>query len=428
MHLRNLFKKSKKRHFSLTTKILIGMALGLAVGFIIRAAPQSTFINIYIVNGLFDIVGKIFIELLKMLIVPVVFVALICGTSGLGDCKQLGKLGTKTLLLFIIGNVIAVSIALTLATLFHVGSNSRLTISNNFHIATPQSLKTLLLNIVPTNPINAMANGNLLQIITFAILIGIAISMTGRAGKHIADFFNDLNKVLMKLIDIVMRFAPYGVFCLLGAAFAKIGLNFFNSLLAYFLTILIALIIQLFGVYSLALTCLARLNPITFFKKMYTTMLFAFSSSSSNATIGINLDTTENKLGVNSSITSFIIPLGANINLNGTGIMQGVAAVFIAHVYHVALTLPIYGMIIIMTTITAMSTAGVPSAGILTLAMVLQQAGLPLEGIGLVIGIDRIVDMLRTIINITGDTVTACIVGKSEKKLDLKIYKNENDF
>lgn len=417
-------RSQSKKKLSLASKILISMLLGLLVGFLIKQLPTSIFVNQYIVNGAFDITGKIFIRLLEMLVVPIVFVSLVCGTCSLGGGKKLGRLGVKVIGLFLVTTVIAISIALLLAVIFNVGGNTILPHSTtHFTVGHPQlSIKQMLLTLVPNNPAAAMAGGNLLQIIVFAILIGAAISISGKAGKHIAEIFNNLNTILMKLIDIVMWTAPYGVFCLIVVAFTNFGIDLIKDLSVYIAVIGLALAIQLFGIYSLLLFFLARLNPLIFFRKMYSVMVFAFGTSSSNATIPLNLEVTENKLGVSLPIASFTIPLGATINMDGTAIMQGVAAVFIAHIYHISLSFAAYIGIVITATLASIGTAGVPSVGMITLAMVLRQAGLPISGIGLIIGIDRIIDMARTVINISGDTVTACVVAKSEKELNEKVY------
>ena len=419
-----LKRSRQKRKLSLASKILIGMLLGLFVGFIIKKLPPSVFVDQYVVNGAFDIIGKIFIRLLEMLVVPIVFVSLVCGTCSLGGGKKLGRLGVKVIGLFLITTIIAISIALIMATIFHVGGGIILPHSlAKFTMAHQLTLKQMLLTLVPNNPVAAMAHGNLLQIIVFAILVGIAISLSGKHGKPITEIFCHFNAVLMKLIEIVMQTAPYGVFCLIVVAFANLGMGLIKDLSIYIAVIGITLAIQLFGVYSLLLYFLARLNPLTFFRKMYSVMVFAFGTSSSNATIPINLEVTENKLGVPLPIASFAIPLGATINMDGTAIMQGVAAVFIAHIYHISLSLMTYVMIVITATLASIGTAGVHSVGIITLAMVLRQAGLPISGIGLIFGVDRIIDMARTVINASGDAVTACIVAKSEKELDRKVYE-----
>lgn len=419
-----LFNHSKKS-LSLASKILIGMLAGFIVGFLFQFIPPSHFVNIYIINGLFEVVGKIFITLLEMLVVPIVFVSLVCGVCHLGGGEKFGRLSVKVLAFFIITTMIAVTIGVLCATISHVGENVHLTLNSHFIAPKAMTIKDMILNLIPSNLVEAMAQGNLLQIIIFALLLGIAISMAGAAGKRIGELFSLFNAVLMKLIELVMRFAPYGVFCLIAVAFANIGLGLIEELLLYCLIVMLALAIQLFVTYGLSLSLIAKLNPIIFFRKMASVMLFAFSTSSSNATIPFNLEVTEEKLGVDNSIAAFTIPLGATMHMDGTAIMQGVASVFIAHIYHVGLTMASYITIVLMATLASISTGGVPGVGILSLAMVLQQAGLPLEGIGLLIGVDRLIDMLRTIVNIAGDSVTACIVAKSEKTLNIEIYNKK---
>ncbi len=417
----SLFKRPKKP-MSLATKILIGMLAGFFAGFIFQLIPSTHFINVYIVNDILSVTGKIFITLLEMLVVPIVFVSLVCGTCSLGGGDKLGRLSVKVIVLFLITTAVAVSIGILCAVLSHVGANSHMALHTHIAIPKPMTIEQMILNMVPSNPVQAMAQGNLLQIIIFALLLGVAISLSGSAGKRIAELFGQLNIVLMKLIEIVMWFAPYGVFCLIAVAFAHIGFSLIEELLFYCLIVILALAIQQFVTYGLFLSLIAKLNPFIFFRKMASVMLFSFSTSSSNATIPFNLETTEEKLGVDNSIAAFTIPLGATINMDGTAIMQGVASVFIAHIYHIALSTGVYFAIIATATLASIGTAGVPGVGIITLAMVLQQAGLPIEGIGLLIGIDRLMDMLRTVVNVSGDAMTACVVGKSEKKLDMKIY------
>jgi len=411
-----------KKPLSLASKIMIGMLTGLIVGLLIKFLPQSSFVNTYIVDGLFEVGGKLFIAIMKMLVVPIVFVSLVCGTCSIGSAEKLGRLGLKTLLLFILTTVIAISIGLFFANLFNVGCESHLILRHGFHVTPPLSLKETFINLIPSNPISAMAEGNLLQIIIFAIFIGVAISMAGKSGKMISQAFEAFNVVLMKLINIIMLFAPYGVFFLIAKVFAQIGISLIGDLLLYMLTAILVLAIQLFGTYSACIIGLGKLNPIPFFKKMYPAMLFAFGTSSSNASIPLVLETSQKKLGVDKSIGSFIVPLGATINMDGTAIMQGIAAVFIAHIYHITLGPSTYLTIIITATLASIGTAGVPGVGIITLAMVLQQAGLPLDGIGLIIGVDRLIDMLRTVINVSGDVMTSIVVGKSEKAFDRTIY------
>lgn len=411
------------KKMSLSTKIMIGMALGLLVGVLIKALPSSPWVSHYLVNGLFDVVGKIFINLLEMIVVPIVFVSLVCGTAGMGDGEKLGKIGIKVFSIFVLTTAIAASLGLFFAHFFHVGSQMHVNFSSNYTVAASPGFKQMLIDLVPSNPFQALSSGNLLQVIVFAILIGAAMSFSGEAGKKLLQIFEVANQVLMNLIMIIMRLAPIAVFCLIAEVFATLGIDILRDLLMYMLTILFVLLLQLFGVYGFILSFFARLNPISFFKKMYSVMLFAFSTSSSNASIPISLKTAIDQLGVEPTVATFAITLGATINKNGTAIMQAVATVFIAEVYHVTLSLTTYGVILVTIILSTLSTAGVPSVGIITLAMVLQAANLPIQGVGLIIGIDRIIDMCRTVVNVTGSVMTACVVSKSEKTLNKNVYQ-----
>lgn len=405
-----------------TLQIIIGIIAGIIVGLILKWLPLSEFARQIIVDDILKTGGDLFIRLLKMLVAPIVLVSLICGSSSLGDFRKLGRVGGKTLLLYLLTTAIAITLAIACASLFQIGKGINLSLAQTSVPQMKMSLKEVFLNIIPSNPFQALTQGNMLQIIVFALLFGIAISVSGDYGKKVASFFVSVNEVLMKLIIMIMKTAPYGVFFLLSSLFAQIGFRLIGYLIGYFLVVLLVLMLQLFGVYTFFLQFIGRLNPITFFRKMYSTMLFAFSVSSSNASIPVVLRTVEYRLGVDNSIASFIVPLGSTINMDGTAIMQGVATVFIAHAYHVSIGLAGYLTVVLLATLASIGTAGVPSVGLITLAMVLQQVGLPVEGIALIIGIDRLLDMVRTAVNISGDSMIACLVGKSEKAFDSETY------
>ncbi len=408
-------------HF--TIKILIAMLLGLVVGLAIRWLPFSEGARHVLVNDVLQTGGQIFINLIKMLVVPIVFVSLVCGSSSLGSMRKFARIGTKTIALYLLTTAIAITLALLIANLFHIGQGMNLTAPAAAMKAQSVSVKNIIINIFPSNPIKAMSEGYMLQIIVFAILFGVALAVSGEVGKRVSAVFQDFNDVLMKLIVMIMKIAPYGVFFLLAALFARIGIKLVGHLLGYFWVVLLVLFIQWIGTYSLMLRLIGRLNPIDFFRKMKTAMLFAFSVSSSNASIPIVLRTVETRLGVKNSIAAFIIPLGSTINMDGTSIMQGVATVFIAHAYNIHLGIIGYITVLLMATLASIGTAGVPSVGLITLAMVLEQVGLPMQGIALIIGIDRLLDMVRTAVNISGDAMIACLVGKSEQALDETIYR-----
>jgi Na+/H+-dicarboxylate symporter len=371
-------------------------------------------------------VGSIFIASLKMLVVPLVFVSLVCGTSSLSNPSKLGRLGGKSILLYVVTTAIAISLAVSFALLVAPGQGLNLTTESSFVAKEAPSLGQVIINMMPTNPINAMAEGNMLQIIVFAVLFGIAMTMTAEAGKRLVSVFEDFNTVIMKLVTILMNLAPYGVFALMAKLAATIGLETFSGLLKYFFLVLFVLFIHAFITYPIILKLLSGLNPVMLIRKMRDAALFAFSTASSSATLPVTMETAIKKLGVKRSVASFTVPLGSTINMDGTAIMQGVATVFIAQVYAVDLSLGDYMMVILTATLASIGTAGVPGVGLIMLAMVLQQVNLPVEGIALIIGVDRLLDMTRTAVNVTGDCMVACIVGKSENELDLAVFNDPN--
>lgn len=422
--------KQRKPH-GLTVKILIAMTLGIVFGMIMNAlTPTEELSSPYLLpqhvadfftNDLLGTMGDMFMRLLVMLVVPVVFVSLVAGSSSIA-IKKLGRVGLKTFLLYIATTAFAITLALFLASLLGVGQGVNAHTAVKFAPPPAPAFKTVLLNMFPKNPFQALTEGNMLQVIIFALLFGTSLKVSGKAGDHIAKLFRDLNHVVMKMILMIMWLAPYGVFFLVSALFAKMGFGLIQDLLFYFVSMLAILMIHMVVTYSTLLVLLARLNPLTFFKKMYPAQLFAFSVSSSNASIPIVLETVEEKLGVKNAVAAFIIPLGATINMDGTAIMQGVATVFIANAYGLHIGLVGYLTVIGMSTLASIGTAGVPSVGLITLAMVLKQVGLPVEGVAMIIGVDRLLDMMRTAVNVSGDAVVSVIVAKSENSLDQAVY------
>lgn len=413
---------------SLTIKIMIALVLGTITGLLIKNLPINPMIQNFIIDNILQIGGGLFIDLMKMLVIPVVFVSLVYGCSSLGNVSKLGSIGFKTFILYIITTILALTFALTIAAVLQVGKGIHIAVPGQFNPGAAPPIRDVIRDLVPNNPIKSMASGNMLQIIVFSLFLGSAILISGTYGKKVREIFFNFNEVLMRLVTLVMKFSPYGIFCLLALVFAKQGFDVLRELLQYFLIVLLVLAVQLSVTYQFLLKFIAHLNPITFFRKMSSAMLFAFSVSSSNASIPIVLETLEDKLGVDNSVASFIVPLGATINMDGTAIMQGVATVFIANAYHIDIGLSGYITVVLMATLASIGTAGVPSVGLITLGMVLQQVGLPLEGIALIIGVDRLLDMARTAVNVTGDAVVACVVAKNENLLDKAIYQsNPND-
>jgi Na+/H+-dicarboxylate symporter len=429
---------------TLTNRILLGMVLGLVVGVAFNllaggagnqlpANSLGHWVQVHVFDGLFDIVGQIFIASLKMLVVPLVFVSLVSGAAALGGQSRMGPLATKTLGLYLCCTSFAVALSISCAVLIQPGAAVDIPTSTQFTAPEIPSIKETLIDIVPSNPLQSMVEANMLQIIIFSILFGLAISRTGgESAANMVVFFNNLNDVILRMVMMLMQLAPYGVFCLLAKLFASLGMGVILDLAKYFFTVVFVLFLHGIGVYGLLIKVLSGLNPVIFFKKMQKVMLFAFSTASSNATIPITLRTVEHDLGVDNKVASFSIPLGATVNMDGTAIMQGVATVFIAQAYNIDIGIAGYLMVILTATLASIGTAGVPGVGLVTLTMVLQSVGLPVEGIALIIGVDRLLDMIRTGVNVAGDAVIAVIVAKSEKMLDSERYHDmslnaEND-
>lgn len=418
----------------LTQRILLAMTLAIVLGSATQQFLLWTEIPSWLAvtlkeglaGGIFYVGGQIFVASLKVLVVPLVFVSLVCGTCQLQGQSSLGWLSLKTIALYLLTTAIAISIAIIAAELLQPGMGIAMTTSADFVAPTPQPISQVFINIFPDNPVKAMADGNMLQVIVFAILIGLAISRSGQNGDRLAQQFNDWNEIMMTLVTLLMKLAPYGVFCLLFSLFAKQGIGVIGDLALYMGTVLLVLAIHTFCVYPALLKVLTGLPPFIFLRKMRSTQVFAFSTASSSATIPVTLRTVEQRLGVNNRIASFTVPLGATINMDGTAIMQGVATVFIAQAFGLELGLTDYLLVVATATLASVGTAGVPGVGLVTLAMVLQQVGLPVEGIALIIGVDRLLDMVRTAVNVTGDASVSCIVAKSENAINTHVFNDRH--
>jgi len=407
---------------NLTVRILIGMAAGVLVGLAVQGfTSDDHWIQTVLIQDVFDAGGKVFIASLRLMVVPLVLVSLVCGSSSLADGASMGRLGGKSIGLYLFTTAVAISLALGLALFISPGEGGSASQAVEYTPRPSPGLKETFLNIFPTNPVQAMADGNMLQIIVFALLLGTALGRSGDAGQRIRSFFEDLNGVLMRLIVMLISLAPFGVFFLMAKLFSEVGWRDIIELGKYFATVILALIIHASVVYPALLLWLAKTNPLKFYRKMREPMLFAFSTSSSGATLPVTLRTVEKKLGVDNSIASFSVPLGATINMDGTAIMQGVATVFIAQYFHVDLVFTDYLMVILTATMASVGTAAVPGVGLIMLTMVLTQVGLPVEGIALIIGVDRLLDMTRTAVNVAGDAMVATTVAHSEKKLDRSV-------
>jgi len=416
-----------EKKMTLTTKVLIGMGLGIAVGLFINLLGlngEGSFINEYVVNGFFHIMGKMFVTALKMLVVPLVFFSLITGVLGIGDINALGKVGAKSFVLYMLTTAIAIAVGIGLAATIGIGEGVKMSTDVAFTAKEAPALSSVLIDIIPSNVINAMALGKMLQIIFFSILVGISILMVGKKAEPIVELIEIGNEIMMKMVNIVMAVAPYAVFALLAKAIANLGLGLLADLAGYVLVLIAALMIHLFVTLMSILKIFSGMSPSIFLKKMRETQIFAFSTSSSNATIPVTLRAVTERLGVNNSVASFTVPFGATINMDGTAIMQGVATVFIANAYGVELGITGYLTVILMSVLASIGTAGVPGVGLIMLSMVFTQVGLPVEGIGLILGVDRLLDMIRTAVNVSGDAAVSVIVAKSEGKLDESIFND----
>ncbi|MDE0491161.1 dicarboxylate/amino acid:cation symporter [Psychrobacter sp. A3] len=415
------------KNMGLTGKIIVAMVLGIILGLFINYSglnAEGGFVSTYITNGFLAIIGKLFVNSLKMLVVPLVLISLICGVCGIGDIRLLGRIGTKTFLIYMMTTALAIATAIGLGFLFGIGKGMEVETEAAFEAKSAPPLLDVFANIVPSNPISAMANGDMLSIIFFAILIGISILMVGKPAKGLVQSLELINEVILKMVTIIMNLAPYGVFALLTKAMAELGLDLIWSLLGYVAVLIGSLAFHFFITMMIVLKLFSGLSIKTFLAKMREVQIFAFSTSSSNATIPITLRTVTKRMGVNNSVASFTVPFGATINMDGTAIMQGTATIFIANIYGIDLGLTEYLTVILMSVLASIGTAGVPGVGLIMLSMVFAQVGLPIEGIGLILGVDRILDMLRTAVNVGGDAAVTAIVAKSEEKMDVTIYND----
>ncbi|MGM9649674.1 MAG: dicarboxylate/amino acid:cation symporter [Butyricicoccaceae bacterium] len=416
-------KQTKK--LGLTTKIFIALLLGVVAGSLIHyVMPAGALRDDIIVGGVFYVIGQGFIRLMQMLVVPLVFFSIICGAAAIGDTKTLGSVGLKTIGFYLITTALAVTVAITSALVVcpGIGVDLSSVVKSEVSAAEPTTLADTLLNIIPKNPVGALAEGSMLQIILFALIIGIILAKLGDRVETISNLCSQGNAIMMEMTTMIMGLAPVGVFCLIAKTFATTGFESFIPMVKYMLNVLGALFIQCFGVYMILMFLFTRLNPIKFIKKWIPVMSFAFSTATSNATIPLSIETLADKVGVSKKISSFTIPLGATINMDGTAIMQGVAVIFTAQIFGIDLGMADYLTVIATATLASIGTAGVPSVGLITLTMVFNSVGLPVEGIALIMGIDRILDMARTAVNITGDAVCTIIVSDQNKALDRNRY------
>ncbi len=406
------------KKMQLTTKIFIGLALGILLGIILQPNPDiaSKYVKPF---------GTLFLNLIKLSIVPLVFSSLVVGTCSMDDVRKLGRIGGKTMLYYMMTTAFAVTIGLLLANVTNVGGGFSIPVDAKVDIAEAPAIAETLLNIIPSNPLKALVDGNMLQIIAFALIIGAGIIGIGEKGKTLYNFFDSFAEVMYKIIGVIMQFAPIGVFALITPVVAVNGPKVLLPLLKLILVVYAGCALHAILTYTSTVSIFAKVNPVRFFKGISPAMVFAFTTASSSGTLPITMKCSEENLGVPKSISSFVLPLGATVNMDGTAIYQGICAFFIAQVYGLELSVGAQLTIILTATLASIGTAGVPGAGMIMLGMVLQSVGLPLEGIALIAGVDRVLDMMRTMINITGDAACAVVVSATEGELDRGIIDKQ---
>lgn len=409
----------------LYTKIFIGLIAGLIFGIVADQFGFSAFVTNYIKP-----VGTLFIRLISMIVVPLVFASLLVGTASLNDIRKLGRIGAKTIAFYLCTTAVAITIGLFLVNTFKPGKGlppetrtrleqtGRSEADKKIEAIQKPKISDTILEIVPRNPIQAFAEANMLQIIFFAIMLGIALTVIpSERARPLIHFFDSLNEAMIQLVHIIMLLAPYGVFALIAAVVGDFGLDILPLLLKYALVVIIGFLLHASVTYSLAIKLFSKLKIADFYRAIRPAQLIAFSSSSSSATLPVSMDCAEKDLGVSRQISSFALPLGATINMDGTSLYQAVSAVFIAQVYNMNLGLSGQLTILLTATLASIGTAGAPGVGMIMLAMVLKSIGVPLEGIALILGVERLLDMCRTAVNVTGDLSCAVVVASTENEL-----------
>ena len=407
----------KRPRLNPTLRVFIGLVLGVCLGFLLgEKAIHLKFL------------GDLFIKAVSMTVIPVVFVSMVCGIISMKDPMKMGRIAFKTLSVYILTMAGATSIALFMSTqVFSPGKDLKIqalaVTGSEIVTSKPPNFFETLVGMVPSNVFTSFIEGNIIQVIFFAFLIGIAINLTGKLSKPLEEFFNGLMPVVFKLVELVMKLAPLGVFGLMAVVTGTQGIDVLKALLGVVFVIFVSMLVIVFFIYGGGLMLLGRMNPRQFFRKMLPVQTLAFSTTSSAATLPLNMKVAEEGLGLSRGIVSFILPLGATINMNGMSAYMGVVAVFVANIYGIEFGAKEMLQVVLTSTIAAIGCAGVPAAGLIVMPVVLSSVGVPLKVIGVMAAVDRIIDMMCTTINITGDTFAAVWVGKSEKEISLKSYE-----
>lgn len=422
---KKLNQDKEKKHFSLTSLIFLSLIAGALTGIVFHYLVPAGYVrDTLFIDGIFYVLGQGFLRLMQMLVVPLVFSSLICGSAAVGDTATLGKIGLKTMVFYLATTALAITMAIVVGGVINPGTglDTAHIKAEDISVSETVSIQETILNVIPKNPIASLADGDMLPIIIFAIFIGIILAKLGSNAGTVIDFFKQFNDIMMEMTDIVMKAAPVGVFCLIARTFAGIGFNAFFPLLKYMFAVLLALGIHCFIIYMILFKGFTSLSPVKFIRKFIPVMGFAFTTATSNATIPLSIETLERDMGISRKISSFTVPLGATINMDGTAIMQGVAVIFAAQAYGITLGPEQYLTVIATATLASIGTAGVPGVGLITLSMVFNSVGLPVEAIALIMGIDRIIDMTRTAVNITGDAVCTAIIAHQNGSLDRETF------
>ena len=408
---------------SFTKKVLFSMVTGIIVGLLINNFfIPNQLIESILINQIFHTISSIFLILLKMIVLPLIFVSIISGIISINDVNTLGRLGIKTLTLYIFTTMIAITLALFISSFVDYNIEVIDAVNNTKQVLAAEPSSNFILSIFPQNFFAALVDGNVIQVLSFAIFIGISASYIKNEIPEFVNLIDNLNKIFNKMVLIIISFTPIAVFALLAKTFSMEGLDVFIPLMKYFSIVVLVLLLHFTFTYSLLLKVFSNLDIGTFYAKLKSLIIFTFSTSSSNASIPFTLDIVTNKYGVNKSLASFSVPLGATINMDGTAIMQGCATYFLAAYYGIELELVDFIVIILTATVASIGTAGIPSAGIIMLSLILTELGIPLEGITLLLGVDRLLDMMRTSVNVSGDTCISCVVAHSENLIDIKKF------
>ena len=408
---------------SFTKKVLFSMVAGIVVGLLINNFfIPNQLIESILINQVFHTISSIFLILLKMIVLPLIFVSIISGIISINDVNTLGRLGIKTLTLYIFTTMIAITLALFISSFVNYNIEVIDAVNNTKQVLAAEPSSNFILSLFPQNFFAALVDGNVIQVLSFAIFIGISASYIKNEIPEFVNLIDNLNKIFNKMVLIIISFTPIAVFALLAKTFSMEGLDVFIPLMKYFSIVVLVLLLHFTFTYSLLLKVFSNLDIGTFYAKLKSLIIFTFSTSSSNASIPFTLDIVTNKYGVNKSLASFTVPLGATINMDGTAIMQGCATYFLAAYYGIELELVDFIVIILTATVASIGTAGIPSAGIIMLSLILTELGIPLEGITLLLGVDRLLDMMRTSVNVSGDTCISCVVAHSENLIDIKKF------